>query len=310
MLLSVIVVNWNSKHHLAECLAALEKQTHRELEVIVVDNGSVDGSVELVAERFPQFTLLRAGENLGFAEGCNRGLAFSHGSWVAMLNNDAFAEPDWAAALVQAAENAAPSVGTLQSLMLFHGRPGVVNSTGVELLWNGSGCDRAEGKLQSECATRAEIFCACAGAAAYRRSMLEQIKLQNGYFDRTHFMYLEDLDLGWRAQLAGFSAEYVPESVVQHVWHGSSSRRGKNWLVVLSRANRIRTVLKNASGHMMTRTCVNLLGAALEVLWYSRGPSALYGAVRAGLQGRKEVSALSKRDRREVESKWLRSRTR
>ena len=136
MLLSVVVVNWNSKDHLAECLAALEKQTHRGLQVIVVDNGSVDGSVDLVSQRFPQVTLIQAGENLGFAEGCNRGLAVAQGSWVAMLNNDAFAEPEWAAALVRAAESAQPDVGTLQSLMLFEGRPGIVNSTGVELRWN------------------------------------------------------------------------------------------------------------------------------------------------------------------------------
>jgi GT2 family glycosyltransferase len=310
MLLSVVVVNWNSKEHLAACLSALEKQTHRELQVIVVDNGSEDGSAELVAERFPQVTLIRAGENLGFAEGCNRGLALAQGPWVAMLNNDAFAEPEWAAALVRAAESAAPHVGTLQSLMLFQSRPGIVNSTGVELLWNGTGCDRSEGKTQSECSASAEIFCACAGAAAYRRTMLEQIKLTNGYFDRTHFMYLEDLDLGWRAQLAGWTAEYVPDSVVQHVWHGSSSRHGNSWLAGMVRANRIRTVLKNASPAMLARTGVNLLGAAIELIWYARGrgPQALFGAVRAGLQGRREVSAFSRRDRREVEAKWLKSR--
>lgn len=310
MRLSVVVVNWNSKDHLAACLSALEKQTHRELQIIVVDNGSVDGSPELVAKRFPEVTLIATGENLGFAEGCNRGLAVAQGPWVAMLNNDAFAEPEWAAALVRAAESAGSSVGTLQSLMLFEGRPGIVNSTGVELLWNGTGCDRCEGKTRSECATPVEIFCATAGAAAYRRSMLEQIKLKNGYFDRTHFMYLEDLDLGWRAQLAGWSAQYVPDSVVHHVWHGSSNRHGKNWLAAMVRANRIRTVLKNASPDMIKRTGVNMMGAALELLWYARAkaPQALYGAVKAGLQGRQEVLAFSRRDRREVEAKWLKTR--
>ena len=310
MLLSVVVVNWNSKDHLAECLAALEKQTHRELQVIVVDNGSVDGSVDLVSQRFPQVTLIQAGENLGFAEGCNRGLAVAQGSWVAMLNNDAFAEPEWAAALVRAAESAQPDVGTLQSLMLFEGRPGIVNSTGVELRWNGGGSDRSEGMSQSECATPAEIFCACAGAAAYRRSMLEQLKLKSGYFDRTHFMYLEDLDLGWRAQLAGWTAQYVPSSVVHHVWHGSSDRHGRSWMVAMSRANRIRTVLKNASPTMMMGISVNLVGAALELLWHdgARGPRSLFRAVQAGLRGRAEVTALCRRDRREVEAKWQKSR--
>ncbi len=311
MLLSVVIVNWNSKDHLATCLESLRKQTHRELDVIVVDNGSTDGSIELVATRFPDVTLIRAGENLGFAEGCNRGLKLARGPWVAMLNNDAFAEPEWAAALVREAESAAANVGTLQSLMVFQERPDVVNSAGVELRWNGGGSDRLEGQSRSLSTTPAEIFCACAGAAAYRRRMLEQVKTKSGYFDRTYFMYLEDLDLGWRAQLAGWRARYVPDSVVHHVWHGSSRRHGKSWLTAAARANRIRTLLKNASITLMTHLAVSLLGAALEVLWHAgaRGPRALFGAVVTGLEGRKEVSTLSTCDRREVELKWQLART-
>ena len=126
MKLSVVVVNWNSQADLEACVSSLLAGTHGELEVIVVDNGSCDGSAEMVRERFPQVLLLAEQENLGFAEACNRGIAASSAPWVVMLNNDAVVEPGWAEAMVAAAERAAPDCGMLQSLILFSGRPGVV----------------------------------------------------------------------------------------------------------------------------------------------------------------------------------------
>lgn len=312
MLLSVVVVNWNLRDELQACLASLAEQSHPELEVIVVDNGSADGSAELVREQFPQFTLLAETSNLGFAEGCNRGIAVAHGEWVAMLNNDAVAAPDWAAELVRAAENAPNDLGMLQSLMLFKAKPNVINSAGINLARDGGGVDRLEGRTREASgatATAADIFCVCAGAGTYRRSMLEQIKLKNGYFDRTHFMYSEDLDLGWRAQLAGWTAKYVPTSVVYHRYHGSSDRHGKSWLQSISRTNRIRTLLKNASWQLLARLSLGLLGHGSVVVWHSRarGVKALFGAVSTGLEARREVNALSRRARRSVEAKWLTS---
>jgi GT2 family glycosyltransferase len=307
MLFSVVVVNWDLWEELEACLESLTAQTHRELEVIVVDNGSSDGSPDLVVERFPQFKLLRQTENLGFAEACNRGIAASHGEWVAMLNNDAVAEPGWAEALVRAAEGAPAHLGMLQSLMLFKAKPDVINTTGIGLGSDGGGFDLNEGMPRQAGAVKAEIFCASAGAAAYRRSMLEQISLESGYFDRTHFMYLEDLDLGWRAQLAGWTATYLPDAVVYHRYHGSSQRHGRDWLRAIARTNRIRTLLKNGSWPLLAKLSVSMLGASLEVFWHAqaRAPQALFEAVKTGLRGRKEVTALSTQDRRHIENKWL-----
>ncbi|MDF3064708.1 MAG: putative glycosyltransferase [Polyangiaceae bacterium] len=306
MLLSVVVVNWNSRDHLAACLSSLEAQTHRELQVIVVDNGSVDGSAEMVATRFPSVTLVQTGANLGFAEGCNRGLAVAKGEWVAMLNNDAEAEPSWASALVSAAERAEPRVGSLQSLLLYRDRPQVVNSAGIGLEWDGSGVDLGEGTAPSDCAKPVEIFCPTAGAAAYRRSMLDRIVLEEGYFDRTYFMYMEDLDLGWRARLAGYTSLYVPESVVYHVWHGSSQRHGDRWLILQTRANRLRTVLKNGSGPFLASVSANLCKAGFELLRHGRlaGPGLLWAALRDGVIGRRQVSAASQVSRTTVEARW------
>jgi hypothetical protein len=306
MRLSVVVVNWNSREDLRACLASLARQTHGDLEVVVVDNGSADGSADMVAEAFPSFRLLREATNLGFAEACNRGIAASTGEWVAMLNNDAVAEPDWAERLVEAAGSCDPRCGMLQSLMLFLDRPDTVNSTGIELTFSGGGRDRDGGRPRPADATPEDIFCPTAGAAAYRRAMLDAIQLPEGYFDRDHFMYYEDLDLGWRARLAGWSARYIPSSVVYHKWHGSSDRHGASWLVVISCTNRIRTLCKNASLGFLLSTAPRTLLEVAKVARHGR-LRGLRGLARAsihGLQQRPKITGLARLERRVVERAW------
>jgi len=310
MRLSVVIVNWNSRDDLAECLDSMRTQTHRDLEVIVVDNGSEDGSVDMVRARYPEVKLLEERENLGFAEGCNRGIAVATGTWIATLNNDAVAEPRWAEALVVVAQSAPPELGMLQSLMLFKQRPDVVNSTGIELDRHGSGVDRGEGASRADAQRPEEIFCCCAGAAAYRRTMLDRIKLSSGYFDQHHFMYSEDLDLGWRARLAGWSARYVPDSVVFHRYHGSSDRHGPLWLKTMSTTNRVRTLLKNGSLQLIARQSPALLLMSLTLSTRAGrdGFRAMLRAIKSGLDSRPEVDLIRTRRRREVEARWQRKR--
>jgi GT2 family glycosyltransferase len=248
--LSIVIVNWNSRDDLRPCLESLRAQTLRDFEIIVVDNGSTDGSAAMVASDFPECRLLAQPGNLGFAEGCNRGIEGATGDWIATLNNDCVADAGWAQALVEAAEHAPASCGMLQSLMLFLERPGTINSTGIELTALGGGRDRHRDRSwpNDEARRPSSIFCPTAGAAAYRRTMLDAIRLSTGYFDRTHFMYFEDLDLGWRARLAGWEALYVPASLVRHKWHGSTGRHGSSWLAVLAGVNRVRTQIKRHAG--------------------------------------------------------------
>jgi GT2 family glycosyltransferase len=306
MLLSVVVVNWNSRDDLRACLQSLRAQTHRELEIIVVDNGSDDGSADMVATEFPEIVLSRETENLGFAEGCNRGIDKSHGVWVAMLNNDACADPKWGEALVAAIRRAPTECGMLQSLLLFQDRPTVINSTGIELTYSGGGRDRDGGKARSGVLPSSEPFCVTAGAAAYRRSMLDAIKLPTGYFDRSHFMYYEDLDLGWRARLAGWSARYVPESVVLHRWRGSSERHGRAWLDTISYVNRLRTLLKNASILFLLRTMPRTVFEVAKLVWLAKwsGVKRLTRAVQESAELRKRVSSIEKVSRHDVERAW------
>lgn len=308
MRLSIVVVNWNSRDDLEACLEALARQSYEDLEVIVVDNGSDDGSEQMAREKFPGFSVIQSGENLGFAEGCNRGIEASSGEWVAMLNNDTIADVDWALALVEAARVAPATCGMLQSLLLFASQPDTINSAGIRLTRDGGGVDMHAGEPPARALEAEEIFCPTAGAAAYRRSMLDAIKLPVGYFDRNHFMYQEDLDLGWRARLAGWSARVVPKSIVLHKWHGSAERHGRSWMVVISRTNRLRTLVKNASPWFLARTAPKSVYEACEVLWHG-GLYAAIGlprALLASLHQRRLVGALAVERRSAIEARWAR----
>jgi GT2 family glycosyltransferase len=305
--LSVVTVNWNSRDDLAACLRSLCEQTRADLEVLIVDNASEDGSLEMVRERYPQFKLLEQDRNLGFAEGCNVGIAHATGSWIALLNNDAIADPHWAETLIDAAERAPESCGMLQSLMLFQRTPATVNSTGIGLSRQGTGYDRGGGDEPPEPSAPWEpVFCPTGGAAAYRRSTLEAIKLSTGYFDPAHFCYYEDMDLGWRARLAGFEALYIPSSVVHHKYHGSTVRRGRAWLVRLATINRARTLIKNASSGFIARTLPMSLWQLIRLASVC-GPSALrdyYSAVRESLKLRVEVEGKRRLKRNVIEEQW------
>jgi len=307
MLLSVVVVNWNSQDDLRACLASLAEQTHDDLEIIVVDNGSADGSPEMVKADFPEVVLSAQSDNLGFAEACNIGIDVSHGPWVCMLNNDTVADPAWAAELAVAATDAEDHCGMLQSLMVYMSREGVVNSTGIMLDDKAVGNDRLDGARVHEAVDPAPIFCPTAGAAAYRRSMLDAVKIEGGYFDRRHFMYYEDLDLGWRARLAGWSAKYVPTARVEHVWHGSTHRHGRDWLLRMQEENRLRTLLKNASVPLLARTIPRTLGGLRTLIRIDRlGAFArLQSLVAAARRDREAIDSLRKLSRDEVERSWV-----
>lgn len=235
-LVSVVVVNWNGRRYLEECLAALLVQTYSPFEIVLVDNGSTDDSVPFVRERFPQVRLVLLERNTGFAAGHNRGIAASRGVYVATLNNDAIPEPGWLGALVAAAERD-PQVGMVASKMLFYDRPTVVNSAGICVDRAGIAWDRHGGWPDDPNEPSVEVFGPCAGAALYRRGLLDEV----GLFDESFFCYLEDVDLAWRARLAGWRCWYAPDARVLHHHSGTAGDasafkryhlgRNKVWLI-------------------------------------------------------------------------------
>lgn len=211
------MVNWNRRDLLRKCLQSLAAQSLYEVEVIVVDNGSADGSIEMLeAEFLRQQTLpvqlIRNNQNLGFCAANNQGIEASRSNFVALLNNDAEASPDWLRALLSAFEGR-PDVGMAASKVLVHEDPSRIDKVG-HLIYpdgqnRGRGCGETDrGQYDAVEETAWPDGCAC----MYRREMLDQI----GGFDEDLFAYADDAELGLRAQIAGWKCLYVPSAVVRH----------------------------------------------------------------------------------------------
>ncbi len=240
---SVVIVNWNGGATLRRCLEHLSVQTLRPAVVWVVDNASSDGSADCIAG-FPNCRLLSPGVNLGFAAGNNLAFRECPTEFVALLNPDAFAEPDWLAALLAAAA-ANPDCASFGSRQLVAERPECLDGIGDKYHVSGLVWREAHGRLQEPADLQPrEIFSPCAAAALYRRSALDAA----GQFDEDHFCYLEDVDLGFRLRLAGFRALYVPDAVVHHVGSATSGGQHSDFALYHGHRNLVWTYVKNMPG--------------------------------------------------------------
>jgi GT2 family glycosyltransferase len=214
---SVVIPVWNGRRWLDGCLGSLAAQTRAAHETIVVDNGSVDGSVAFVRERFPDVTVIELGINTGFAAAANRGIDKARGELVALLNTDLVLAPDWLARMVDALCDDA-TAASVACKMLALDRPGIVYDAGDVLRRDGACEQRGRfGRDDGRWDAPGEVFGACAGAALYRRSALGTV----GGFDERYFAYLEDVDLALRLRLHGWRCLYEP-AVVWHAGAGSS----------------------------------------------------------------------------------------
>lgn len=246
-MISVIIINWNGKEHLEGCLASLRKQTLTDFEIILVDNGSTDGSVEYVRQVFPEVGIVALPENLGFCGGNNAGLRHARGELVALLNNDTEVSPHWLQALNGAAVKW-PKAGLFASKMLFFDQRERLDTAGDEFHIAGFPIKRGWRQLDGpEFNQPREIFGACAGAALYRKEMLDRI----GGLDEDFFVYAEDIDLSFRAQIYGYRCRYVPEAIV---YHKGSATMGKTWRwFYLSRRNQLWVMVKNMPGKLLVK---------------------------------------------------------
>ncbi len=211
-LVSVVIPNWNGARHLPVCLESLRSQTYSHIETIVADNGSSDGSLELLAERYPWVQVLALGKNRGFAGACNAGIRAAHGEFIALLNNDTEADPRWLEEVV-AAFGRHPEAGIVASKMLLFDQRDTFHTAGDFYRLDGIPGNRGVWEKDVGQYDREEyVFSACGGSAVYRKAMLDQI----GLLDEDFFFSCEDVDLAWRAQLAGWRCVYAPRAVVYH----------------------------------------------------------------------------------------------
>jgi GT2 family glycosyltransferase len=242
-MVTVIIVNWNGGDLLRRCLSDLLRQTVPPARILVMDNDSSDGSAERVAG-LPGVTVRMLGGNLGFAAGNNRAFAECDTEFVALLNPDAFPEPDWLEKLLAAAR-AYPDVAAFGSRQMAEEVDGVVDGLGDVYHLSGLVWRRGHGRsLEPSDLVPCEIFSPCAGAALYRRAALAEV----GGFDEDFFCYVEDVDLGFRLRLAGYRSLYVPDAVVHHVGSATTGGQHSDFSVYHGHRNLVWTYVKNMPG--------------------------------------------------------------
>jgi len=276
-LFSVVIPNWNGLRFLPVCLDALAAQTYPNVEVIIADNASTDGSQAFIRQNYPAVVLVELSENRGFTGACNAGMQAARGAYVSLLNNDTEVDPGWVAAVVDAFERH-PDAGIVASKMLLFDKRDHIHTAGDFFTVDGRAGNRGvwqrdDGQFDAE----EYVFSACGGSPTYRRVMLDQV----GLLDDDFFFSLEDIDLGWRAQLTGWRCLYTPRAVVYH--HLSATGGGVTASYYDGR-NLIFVLVKNYPGALWRKYGGLVLRAqlklAFEALRAWRGAAA-----RARLRG-------------------------
>lgn len=283
---SIIIPNYNGLRFLAPCLDALRGQTYpRTLtEVIVVDDASTDASVAFVRQNYPEAAVIQMARNSGLAAACNAGAAAAAGDLLVMLNNDTEAEPGWLTALVESAL-AHPQAGAIASKMLLFDRRDTLHNAGdlmgVDGIPRNRGVwERDTGQYDADLA----VFGGCGGGVAYRRAAWEAA----GGFDERLFMYLEDVDLAWRLQLAGWRAVFAPQARLYH--HLSATGGGALASFYVGR-NTLWVIAKDMPGPLIRRHLRAIVAAQLRVArdalraWRGAAARARLRGQLAGLLG-------------------------
>jgi GT2 family glycosyltransferase len=235
--ISIVIVNWNGAAHLPVCLNALRAQIYRNFEVIVADNASRDDSLQLLARDYPEVKVVALPENRGFTGGNNAGIRAASGEIIILLNNDTEADPHWLEEISAAFERH-PEAGLVASKMMLFDRRDTFHTAGDFYRLDGIPGNRGVWEIDRGQYDREEyVFSACGGSAAYRKSMLDQI----GLLDEDFFYSCEDIDLAWRAQLAGWKCVYAPKAIVYHKLSATgggataSFYDGRNFLYVIAK---------------------------------------------------------------------------
>jgi GT2 family glycosyltransferase len=270
---SVIVVNWNGRQHLQPCLDALAAQQGVDFETLVVDNGSTDGSADLVRARFPSVRVVALADNRGFAGGNNAGAREARGRHLVFLNNDTVVEAGWLAALRRAADE--PGFPLVTSRVVYMHDPTLIDSAGDGVLQWGAAFKRFHGTRASEAARSGEVFGVCGAACLVPKAVFDEL----GGFDEAFFVSHEDVDLSYRARLLGYRCRYAADAVVRH--HGSATlgrtsafavfhgQRNLEWVYLKN--SPLSILLRSMPGHLLYTAAaagyfarMGLLGAFLR----------------------------------------------
>jgi GT2 family glycosyltransferase len=303
---SVIIPNYNGRTFLKGCIESLEAQTFSDFEIIVVDNGSDDGSVDFIKKNFPRIKTIANRKNLGFAKANNQGYEIASGRYIVTLNNDTTTGKAWLEKLVLAAEENT-GTGMFASKIISMNDRGEIDSVGVNICLDGMTRGRARGeKDEGQYDADGEILLPSACAALYRRKMLDE----TGFFDESFFAYCEDTDLGLRGRLAGWTAMLVPDAVVYH-YYSETGGKYSSFKAYLVERNHTWVLIKNFPGELLAlfpvlTVCRFLLqvyaaftkqGATGEFMSGASLPDVLKLIIHAYLDTLKELPDLLKKRR-------------
>lgn len=227
---SAVLVTWNSARFLPRCLEGINGQTHRDLELIVIDNASSDDSLAIVRRSRPDAIVIENQTNAGFARAVNQAIARASGDFVLLVNPDAYLAPDYAARLVAALDAAGETFGAATGKLLRGEGAGitptnVIDSRGIRMTKSGRHLDIGQGSIDAtggglgteHCALCTEVFGVSGAAAMYRMSFIRDISIGGEFFDEDFFSYREDADVAWRGRLLGWRALCADDAVAWHV---------------------------------------------------------------------------------------------
>ncbi len=284
-MVSVVIPNYNGKRFIEACLKALLEDAPG-AEILVVDNGSEDGSRELVEESFSQVKVIALNQNYGFPRAVNEGIRAAARPYVILLNNDTEVLPGFTDALSDALSHDSRAFSAQAKLISLH-NPEKIDDAGNFYCALGWAFARGKDRKTAYYERPGAVFAACAGAAIYRKDIFEKI----GYFDEAHFAYLEDIDIGWRARIAGYRNLYAPAARVLHAGSGTSGSRYNEFKVRLSSRNNVYLIWKNMPAFQLL---VNLpflaAGFGLKLLFFAKkGMGGVYarGLLEGLRMGRK-----------------------
>ena len=286
---SIVIPNFNGRKYLEGCLKSLDRQKMKQFEVILVDNGSTDGSSQWALAQYPQIKIIQFSENTGFCKAVNEGIKAAETPYVLLLNNDMEVKENFVSEMLAAIKRHKKAFACQAKMVSFYDRS-LIDDAGNYYCALGWAFARGKGRLENHYQKEEKIFACCGGASIYRKELFDRI----GYFDEEHFAYLEDLDIGYRARIFGYQNWFVPRAVVYHIGSGTTGSRYNQFKTRYSSRNNVYMLYKNMpAGQIVLNLPLLVLGFGTEIMFFT-----VKGFGKEYLAGIKNGLCLCKRDRK------------
>lgn len=264
MRVSIVIPNYNGVRYIEKCLNSIYRQTYEDFLITIVDNGSSDGSCEIIKREYPKVKLIELDKNYGFSKAVNVGIKSVESEFVVLLNNDTEAEENWLYNLVSCIEKD-KRIFSCSSKMIRYNEKNRIDDAGDEYTVFGWAYKCGDGITVDKYISNRKIFSSCAGAAIYRREIFEDI----GFFDESFFAYMEDVDLAYRANIYGYKNIYCCGAKIYHIGSATSGSKYNAFKVKLAARNNIYVIYKNMPiFHLIINFPFLLIGTFIKIAFF------------------------------------------